>query len=827
MSQDGPRGRYRGWKGAILPIGLFLLLLFGLAFWVLYDLPSPDDLPQALRLPSIRILDRNGRPLYEMRAQGEYHLPLKAEEIPQCMKQATIAVEDQSFYTNPGIDLRGVVRALYINLRGGETLAGGSTITQQVVRNLLLPEERHQRTLRRKLRETILAWQLTRRLSKDEILALYLNQTYYGGFAYGIEAAAQTYFGKPAADLFLEECALLAGLPQSPALYNPFEHPQAARERQRVVLELMEKQGFISATERQQAEEAPLSFNPQPYPIRAPHFVWMVKAELDRLQSRGELPANTPLVVYTTLDLAAQQVAEEAVARQLAHLRDDDGLDHQVSNAAVVVFDPQTGDLLALVGSADYFNPAIAGAINMALVPRQPGSAFKPFIYAAAFDPSLLSDPWTAATPILDVQTHFRTADGKVYTPQNYDGREHGIVPARVALASSFNIPAVAALHKVGVERMSQYAARFGITTLTDPAEYDLTLALGGGKVSLLELTNAYAVFARQGRYLPVRLILEVQDLQGNTLYRPPALTARPVLDERIAWLIGDILSDPLARQPGFGRNSTLQIERPAAVKTGTTTDFHDNWTIGYTPDLVVGVWVGNSDHRPMREVTGLTGAAPIWQYTLRTLLRNRPPRAFAPPDGLVRQEVCTLSGLLPTELCTQTHEEWFLEETLPRRRDDVYRRLWRNPVNGQIVTAPPEGPGAWSPLTVLHLPPEAWDWARRQGWLLDVDLLQTSQEGENAAAIWLISPRPGDVYFLTSEVPLSEQRLHLQAMSRLPLRSFTFWVDSRPLITLTEWPYEAWWPLQPGEHTFYAQAVTPEGEQVRSEEIRIEVRRR
>lgn len=812
----------------MLPIGLFLLVLFGLAVWVLYDLPSPEQLPRVIRPPSIRILDRHGLPLYEMLAEGEYHLPLAAQDIPLCMKQATIAVEDQSFYTNPGIDLRGVIRALYINLRDGETLAGGSTITQQVARNLLLPEERNQRTLRRKLRETILAWQLTHRLSKDEILALYLNQTYYGGFAYGIEAAAQTYFGKPAADLFLEECALLAGLPQAPALYNPFEHPQAARERQRVVLGLMEKQGWISAAARQQAEEAPLYFNPQPYPIRAPHFVWMVKAELDALQSQGKLPSNLPLVVYTTLDLAAQQVAEEAVARQLAHLRNDNGLDHQVSNAAVIVLDPQNGDLLALVGSADYFDAAIGGAINMALVPRQPGSAFKPFIYAAAFDPTLLPDPWTAATPILDVQTHFLTADGKVYTPQNYDGREHGIVPARVALASSFNIPAVTALQKVGVERMSQYAARFGITTLTNPADYDLTLALGGGRVSLLELTNAYAVFARQGRYLPVRLIREVQDLQGHTLYRPAEITPPPVLDERIAWLITDILSDPLARQPGFGRHSTLQIERPAAVKTGTTTDFHDNWTIGYTPDLVVGVWVGNSDYRAMREVTGLTGAAPIWQYTLRTLLRNRPVREFPLPPGLVRREVCTLSGLLPThDLCAQTHEEWFLEETVPTRPDEAYRRLWQNPVTGQIVTAPPEGPAAWQPLTVLHLPAEAWDWARRQGWLLDVDILQHSEREENAPALWLIAPRPGDVYFITAEIPLAEQRLHLQAMSRIPLQSLTFWVDARPLITLATWPYEAWWPLEPGKHTFHAEAVTATGEQVRSEEIQIEVRRR
>lgn len=821
MNGDERKGKILK-RGGLVGTSLLLLLIAG-SLWLTYDLPSIDGFSPHLRQPSIRILDRNDVLLYDVLAEGERYLPLAPQEIPRCMKEATIAVEDQTFYTNPGIDLRGVVRALYINLRGGETLAGGSTITQQVVRNLLLPE-RGERTLRRKLREMILAWQLTRRLSKDEILALYLNQTYYGGFAYGIEAAAQTYFGKSAAELSLEECALLAGLPQAPARYNPFEHAEEARERQRVVLRLMEKQGFITAQEREQAEQAPLFFNPQPYPIQAPHFVWMVKAEIDELQAKGLLPADVPLVVYTTLDLAAQQVAEDAVTRQLAHLREDGGFDHQVSNAAVVVLDPQNGDLLALVGSADYFNPRISGAVNMALQPRQPGSAFKPFIYAAAFDPSLLPDPWTAATPILDVQTHFPTADGKIYTPQNYDGREHGLVPARVALASSFNIPAVAALYHVGVERMSTYAARFGITTLNDPAEYDLTLALGGGRVSLLELTNAYAVLARNGRYLPIRLILEIQDLQGRSLYRSPVQRAQPVLDERIAWLISDILSDPLARQPGFGRGSTLQIERPAAVKTGTTTDFHDNWTIGYTPDLVVGVWVGNSDYRPMRQVTGLSGAAPIWQYVLRTLLRNRPPTSFIRPSGLIRLEICTLSGLLPTDLCQQTHEEWFLEETRPTRPDDVYLRLWQNPLNGQIAPAPQEGPVAWAPLTVLHLPAEAWDWARRQGWLLDVDVLG-SPMAHTTPAVWLLSPRPGDVYFLTDTIPRSEQRLHLQAMTSLPLRSLTFWVDDRPLVTLTAWPYEAWWPLERGAHLFYAEAIAVDGERVRSESVRVEVR--
>ena len=328
------------------------------------------------------------------------------------MKDATVAVEDKNFYTNPGVDFQGILRAFWINLQGGETIAGGSTITQQVARTLLLSQdERAERTLRRKLREAVLAWQMTRRFSKEEILALYLNQVNYGGMAYGVEAASQTYFGKPAADLLLPECALLAGLPQAPGLYNPFTNPDLAKERQAIVLGLMQTQRYISEQEQAEAEFAPLSYNPAPYPIEAPHFVWIVRAQLDQLFSEGKLDPRQSLVVRTTLDLDFQHTAEAAVTRQIhAFQQEDPVTNHNVNNAAVVALDPHTGEILALVGSADYFDASIFGAVDMATAPRQPGSSFKPFIYAQALDP-------TRSTRALDSCHRYHGCDHHLHHP--------------------------------------------------------------------------------------------------------------------------------------------------------------------------------------------------------------------------------------------------------------------------------------------------------------------------------------------------------------------------------------------------------------------------
>ncbi len=381
-----PRGL---WVARILSVGFILIL--GPLLYIFWGLPSIDSLPDTYMTPSVRITDRNGRLLYEILPEvGGRNTVLSIENIPQCLKDATIAVEDKNFYTNPGIDMTGILRALWINIRGGETIAGGSTISQQVARNLLMSEdERLERTLRRKLREAVLAWQMTRKLSKDEVLALYLNQINYGGMAYGVEAAAQTYFGKPASELLLPECALIAGLPQAPGAYNPFTNPDLAKERQRVVLGLMQRQSYITEEERLRAETTPLSYNPVPYPVEAPHFIWIIKDQVDRLAYTGVLNAHQSLVVRTTLDLDAQHLAEDVLKRRIeGFINEDAAISHNVNNAALVAIDPHNGEILALIGSADYFDASIDGALDMAISPRQTGSAFKPFIYALALDPT-------------------------------------------------------------------------------------------------------------------------------------------------------------------------------------------------------------------------------------------------------------------------------------------------------------------------------------------------------------------------------------------------------------------------------------------------------
>lgn len=775
-----------------------VIIFLGLVF-VFYDLPSIDSLSENLNHPSVRITDRNGRLLYEViSAEGGRNAVLSVGSIPQCMKDATIAVEDKNFYQNPGVDLGGIIRAMWINLRGGETLSGGSTITQQVARTLLLSDEVTERTLRRKLRETVLAWQLTRKYSKDEILALYLNQIYYGGMAYGIEAASQTYFGKPAAELLLPECAMLAGLPQTPGVYNPFTNPTLAIERQQVVLGLMEKNGFITSQQRVDAENSPLSYNPMPYPIQAPHFIWMVMDVLDEMYLSGHLSMDASLVVRSTLNMDMQAAAEQIVNRRIEQFKPlEGGINPNVNNAALIVIDPHTGEVLSLIGSADYFDESSDGALNMAITPRQTGSAFKPIIYAAALDPAQ-PNAWTAGTSILDVSTTFVTKDGQPYVPVNYDGREHGYVSVREALASSLNVPAVLTLQNIGMEDVIVLANQLGVKSLQEPQNYDLSLALGGGEMSLLDLSRAYTAFANEGDFSDTSLILDVRDVDGNILFSPERPSKHKVVDPRVAWLISDILSDDSARATGFGINSVLKIDRTAAVKTGTTTNFHDNWTIGYTPDLLVGVWVGNSDHQSMHNVTGLTGAAPIWAETMRAILQGQPDKKFTQPHGLVQVEVCDLSGLLPTAACPYTRTEWFINGTQPQTFDTFYQQT----DTGEVT---------------LRLPVEAHDWAREQGLrLLGVENL--------TRGLTLASPTNNTTYRITPDLDLSAQQLAVSTLADPNLSQVTFFVDGYEIATLTSPPFETWWTLSSGVHHFWAEGLTDNGELLKSSEVTITV---
>lgn len=815
--------------------GVFLFLLTAallLSRWLFAGLPSPDAINDRLVMPSVRITDRNGRPLYDvLDANSGRHTVLALTDIPLPLQQATIATEDRNFYQNPGVDLWGIVRAFWINLRGREVLAGGSTITQQVARNLLLDaDERAERSLRRKLRESWLAWQVGRRLSKDDILALYLNQMYYGAMAYGVEAAAQTYFGKSAADLTLAESALLAGLTQAPATYNPFTDPEAAKARQLVVLDLMQRAGYLTAEQHDLAARQPLRYDAAPYPVHAPHFVMMVQAELDSLFSQADIYQSGGLTIRTTLDLNWQEQAEAIVAEQLERLNNptDGTAPHNAHNAALVALDPHSGQLLALVGNPNYFDEANGGAINMALAPRQPGSALKPVIYAAALDPARPGGAFTAATMLLDVRTVFMTEKGEPYVPVNFDRNEHGPVLLRQALGSSLNVPAVLTLDAVGVDNALKLAADLGVPIPGDPTDYDLAIALGGGSVRLLDLTAAYAAFANDGSRITPHLILDASDATGRTVYTADPPQPVRILDERVAWLISDILSDDNARLLSFGQNSVLKLDRTAAVKTGTTNDFHDNWTVGYTPNLVVGVWVGNASNEAMNNVSGISGAGPIWHYFMRTVLAGTPEQPFQQPAGLLQVEVCALSGLLPTDACPYRKREWFIAGTQPAATDTFFQQVTLDGDTGLLAneTTPLDHQTV---SLALDLPPAAHPWAREQGLLLLDDLLQASQQATEIAAaspLRLVSPDPNTLYRLSPTLPAEAQKLRLEAVAEgAGLLELTFWLDGELLARLDIPPYETWWQLTPGRHQLWAEARTTAGEQVSSSPITFEVR--
>ena len=833
-------------------LSIALLLITGLGGWTVYewlfvDLPAPGELPLRAAAPSSKIYDRHGQLLFEViDPHLGKHSPLPLDDIPLALQRATIATEDASFYTNPGVELRGIIRAVWINFQGGDVLSGGSTITQQLARNLLFsPQERFQRTLTRKLRESILAWQLARTYSKDEILALYLNEIYYGNMAYGVEAAAQAYFGKSASELDLAECSLLAGLPQAPAIYNPLVDLDAARRRQRVVLGLMIKQGYVSAREADLAASERLSFAATPFPIRAPHFVTYVWSTLERELGVDAL-AQGGFEVYTTLDVDLQERGEEIIHRHLDTLRERGGPDRNVSNAALLALDPQTGEILVMIGSADYFDSAISGAVNACLALRQPGSAIKPITYAAAFDPEWQRHPdeavtrwgalpFTAATMLVDIRTSFITREGVGYVPLNYDLRWHGPVILREALASSYNLPAVKVLDAIGIDQMVAQARQMGITTFDQATErFGLALTLGGGEVSVLELASAYSVFATGGDLVTPTAIRRVLNAQGETVYTPSDDRRTRVMDERVAYLITDILADEWARLPSFGEESALYIGRPAAAKTGTTTDWRDNWTVGYTPDLVTGVWVGNADNEPMYHVSGITGAGPIWHDFMVWALKGRPARSFPRPEGLAKVEVCALSGKLPNAHCSHRRREWFIVGTEPTQECEIHQLYRIDMATGLQATRATPAERVQERVYAVY-PPEAQAWAIGQGVPQPhaapkppAISYETSTTNHKVAALEIVSPFQMDRYRISGALPVEDQRIMIEARpgGQGSFVQVSIYVDDEPLESFARPPYRLWWQLQPGEHRIHAVGDTADGNETVSEVISVIVNR-
>ncbi len=691
-----PRGFGAGLLSGLLTFTLLAALVIGVALvgysFIASDLPAPGDLRnRASNFQTTRIYDREGNLLnatFDPNAGLRTAVPL--DKIDLDLQQATIATEDANFYNHPGVDPTALARALYYAFTERELVSGGSTIPQQLVKMVFLSPER---TVTRKVKEAILASEISRRYNKEQILEIYLNELYYGNLSYGAAAAAQTYFGKDVAELSLAEAALLAGLPQLPAYYDPYIHPDRAKERQGVVLGLMVENGFVSAEAADAAFQEPLQYLPLEFNLVAPHFTLFVRQQLEQLLGPDAL-YKAGLEVHTTLDPRLQSEAERIVAEQVARLAENNG-----SNGALVAVRPQTGELVAMVGSADFNNVEIDGQVNMALAPRQPGSTIKPLVYLASFEqPNVpAAERWTPGTMIADIRESFPDGVNPPYVPENYDGREHGILPLRYALGNSYNIPAVRALQQVTLPAFLELAQRLGITTLTRP-DYGLSLSLGAGEVPLTEMTQAFAVIADGGMRRPLVTIARITDASGNVICElnssrpctsdPAAAAGEQVISAVDAFLMTDILSDNAARTAAFGANSLLVLDRPAAVKTGTTNDIRDILTVGFTPSLVTGVWVGNADNTPMRNVSGVSGAAPIWNEFMRAALAGEATQPFTPPAGVKQVEVCSDTGTLPSRACPERRSMWFAEDRPPLSAEhDLWQSFRVDKSTGQLAT--------------------------------------------------------------------------------------------------------------------------------------------
>jgi 1A family penicillin-binding protein len=624
----------------VLFVGI-VVIVSGLLIWVsTLEIPDLSSFEDRRILQSTKIYDRTGEILLYDLHQDVKRTIVPFENISRNLKNATIAIEDERFYSHFGIDLKSIIRAAVVNTTAGDLLGGqgGSTITQQVIKNSILQREKK---LSRKVKEAILSIKLERTLSKDQILGIYLNESPYGGTIYGVEEASQSFFGKKASDVTLAEAAYLASLPQAPTYLSPYGNNRVDLDnRKNITLQKMLESGLINADEYNQAKGEVVVFLPQAISgIRAPHFVMFVREQLVK-QYGEEALAERGFKVITTLNYEFQEEAEKIVAEKAAINKER----FKANNAGLVAVDPKTGDVLTMVGSKDYFSEEIDGNFNIALAERQPGSAIKPFVYASAFAKGYLPN-----TIIFDVKTQFSplcpadspSSESPCYSPNNYNGKFLGPISMRNAMAQSLNIPAVKTLYLAGIKNSLKLAADMGLTTLNDPDRYGLTLVLGGGEVKLLDMTHAFGVFANEGVKAEPRSILKIEDSKGNIVFESQVSSKR-VLDKNVALMISDVLTDNVARTPLWGANSQVNFTtRDVASKTGSTNNLRDAWLMGYSPNIAVGTWVGNNNNDPMGG--GLSGliVTPMWRAFMDFTLEKLPDEKFSQPQ-------IDLSGVKP-----------------------------------------------------------------------------------------------------------------------------------------------------------------------------------
>ena len=782
------------WLSLIIP--LFIIGLF-------FAWPLPNELTISVDQQPIKILDRNGKVLYEVRKSDfgtqDY---LTFDQIPDNVVKILIAVEDRSFYRHPGISIKGIMRAAWQNYKADKIVSGGSTITQQLVRNRLQPKHRGYLY---KIKEILLAIKLETRMSKKEILEAYLNSVYFGHQAYGVQAAAKMFFDKNVNELSFAESAFMIGLIQSPTTYNPFSNYKLAKQRQKIVSKALHDANTFSTEKIEEIKTEIIRLSSGKINIRAPHFVMWIMSRfhlqsesattLSRFQTGGE--------IHTTLDFNLQSEAERIVENHLKKLEDKN-----VTSAAVVVLDAQTGELLTMVGSADYFDDEHDGAVNVAISPRQPGSALKPFNYVLA-----LRDGYTAASTVADVETQFFTQEGNPYIPRNYNYGYHGLVRYREALANSYNISAIKVLERVGVEKLVIFLREAGITTLNQtPEHYGLALTLGDGEVKLLELTRAYGMLARGGKTLPLKIFRDEKITEGKI-----------ILDKQITWIITNILSDNQARLPEFGENSPLKFDFPVAAKTGTTRNSRDNWTIGYTPNRIVGVWVGNADNSPMRNTSGITGAGPIFHDVMLAATKNLPPQNFPKPDGIIQQKVCRLSGKLPTKHCPYTIREWFISGTEPRETDDIFTPIKIDTRTNQLANENCSSKYAEEKIFAIF-PPELQKWAQENGWPQPPNqyspLCPKYDSKNNQKEEWIIIRKPhvNESFLLDPLIPDENEKIIFEASASNNITQIDWFINDQKIGSAKSPNFRMEWMPEVGKFE-----VKAKGENLENK-IRIEI---
>ena len=811
----------------VLGIIVFLVMFF----WFSKDLPQPGEVIRREGYSS-KIYDRNGELLYDL-FQEERRQPSRAEEIPAVLKNATVAIEDRDFYKHSGFDFLTIIRIPY-NLIFRKRVVGGSTLTQQLVKNALLTNER---TIVRKFKELVLAIQIERKFSKDEILTMYLNEAPYGGNIWGVATAVETYFAKPMTELTIVESAFLAGLPQRPSVYSPYstrldENGEPYwKMRTRTVLKAMKDNAYITNEEYEQAlkDIDSLTFNRTINEIKAPHFVFYVQNQLEEMFGE-ELLLKGGLTVTTTLDWELQELAQTVVTEEV-----EDVARYDISNGAALAMQPQTGEILAMVGSKDYFDEAIGGQFNVAVDGlRQPGSAIKPITYLG-----MIKRGFTPATMIMDVPTTFaRNEQDKPYTPKNYDGQFRGPVSLRQSLGSSLNIPAVKSLATVGLEEFLTLAYEMGIETFEPTVDnlqrFGLALTLGGGEVYMLDLASAYSIFANGGLKVEPIAILKVTDSDGKVLFEHKQTQGKRVIEEGEAFLINHILSDNNARLLAFGPNSLLNTGRPIAVKTGTTNDMKDNWTIGWSREILVASWVGNNDNSSMSYVaSGITGASPIWR---RIILGSLDMGYAAPdwqiPDTVEQVEVDAISGY-PSHDNFPSKFDYAIRGTVPSSPDPIHRLVEVcKGENDKLATEAKIAAGDYDKrefIFAVEEDPVSEDGVNR--WQIGIDAWIASQDDSRYRVPTEYCGDLGDVSVRLKK-PNDQQNfkdqeveVEIRAGSYDGIEKLELYVNDKLLETIVgKSEYQGKINLAPGKYELFAKAYAKNGKDRTSDKVRIGV---